>query len=725
MLQRLAIGSLVVLLATVRLAAAAVTDNFVGDPGTAYINIEFSPDGKYAAFLEGTATSWGIAYTGWLAQVDQATGNLVPANGKGHALGSSKLVGVTQFGTDNQGNYLVMLNEEGRIVRIRPNGANPPTIDTVADNTIPETLEKRAFPFLSRNAGSPLQYVTYQVRDEAAGMISQYLVELVSDSANHVLLFSEPYPTDGSQPAAIKSFARWLPGEFLLTHGAYENGCGSPCLTQLKTVQLPTAVYSYVTTDNRDKIDAFPFVSSSNLFSVVSGINGTAQGGLYTYDVAAQLLVYDRDITFDNAQSGLLTPGIAQSFEPFAWGGEDYAVYEAVDTAWTPVNKNLARAYPGEIWVAKLGPPYSTCRVSTVDYPNDPMIPVKRARVDAEALLYDGGNRVALYYHSAIPKDQEEWLGGDLRRIDLGTKADFDSRCQTGTAYPAGDYESPTVPGGLVAAPASTSRINLSWNASTDNVGVAGYKVYRNGVLAGIATTRSYSDSGLTPSTSYAYTVAAYDAQGNTSANSAAVNASTRDDTTPPSVPVGLIATALSSQISLSWNPSTDDVRVIHYKILRCYNPTNCTPATRVGSPTSTSFIDSNVMIGVAYRYTVSAVDAKGNTSAPSVVATAKIPDTIPPSVPTGLTAAAVSFRRIDLSWTASTDNVGVTSYRVERCLGATCTNFTEVATRTGTSFPSNGLAANTTYRYRVRAVDAAMNFSSYSTIVVATTPRR
>jgi fibronectin type 3 domain-containing protein len=725
MIQRLAIGSLVLLLSTVRLAAGAVTDNFVGDPATAYINIEFSPDGKYAAFLEGTATSWGIAYTGWLAQVDQATGNLVPANGKGHALGSSKLAGITQFGMDNQGTYLVMLNEEGRIVRIRPNGANPPTISIVADNTNPETLAKRAFPFPSRNAGSPLQYVTYQVRDEAAGTISQYLVELVSDSANHMLLFSEPYPADGSQPAAIKSFARWLPGQFLLTHGAREEGCGNPCLTQLKAVQPQAGTSSYVTTDNRDKIDAFPFMSSASLFSVLSGINGTAQGGLYTYDAATQLLVYDRDITFDNAQSSLRTPGIAQSFEPFTWGGEDYAVYEVVDTAWTPVNKNLARAYPGEIWVARLGPPYSTCRVSTIDYPNDPMIPVKRARIDAEALLYDGGNRVALYYHSAIPKDQEEFLGSDLRRIELGAKADFDSQCQMGTAYPAGDYEAPTVPGGLVAAPVSTSRINLSWDASTDNVGVAGYKIYRNGLLAGIATTRSYSDSGLAPSTTYAYTVAAYDAQGNTSANSAVVNASTRDDTTPPSVPVGLTATALSASISLSWSPSTDDVGVIFYKILRCQNPANCTPATQVGSPASTSFIDSKVISGVTYRYTVSAVDAKGNTSAPSGVASAKIPDTSPPSAPTGLTATAVSSRRIDLSWTASTDNAGVPSYRVERCRGADCTNFTEIATRTGTSFPNSGLAANTTYRYRVRAVDAAMNFSGYSNIVVATTPRR
>ena len=78
---------------------------------------------------------------------------------------------------------------------------------------------------------------------------------------------------------------------------------------------------------------------------------------------------------------------------------------------------------------------------------------------------------------------------------------------------------------------------------------------------------------------------------------------------------------------------------------------------------------------------------------------------------------------QIDLSWTASTDNVGVTGYRVERCQGASCTNFAQVATPTATSFSDTGLAPSTTYRYQVRAVDAAGNLSGYSSIATATTP--
>jgi hypothetical protein len=96
--------------------------------------------------------------------------------------------------------------------------------------------------------------------------------------------------------------------------------------------------------------------------------------------------------------------------------------------------------------------------------------------------------------------------------------------------------------------------------------------------------------------------------------------------------------------------------------------------------------------------------------------------DTTAPSAPSNLTASAISSSQINLSWTASTDNVGVTGYRVERCAGSTCTAFTQVGTPTGTSFSNTGLTAATTYRFRVRAADAAENFSGYSAIVAATT---
>ena len=96
--------------------------------------------------------------------------------------------------------------------------------------------------------------------------------------------------------------------------------------------------------------------------------------------------------------------------------------------------------------------------------------------------------------------------------------------------------------------------------------------------------------------------------------------------------------------------------------------------------------------------------------------------DTVAPSAPAGLNATVVSTNQINLSWTASTDNVGVTGYRVERCQGAGCASFAQIATSTGTSFSDTGLAAATSYSYRVRAADAAGNLSAYSNVASAAT---
>ena len=77
----------------------------------------------------------------------------------------------------------------------------------------------------------------------------------------------------------------------------------------------------------------------------------------------------------------------------------------------------------------------------------------------------------------------------------------------------------------------------------------------------------------------------------------------------------------------------------------------------------------------------------------------------------------------VNLSWTAATDNVAVTGYRVERCQGAGCSVFTEIAQPTGTTFSDPGRSASTSYSYRVRAIDAATNLGPYSATATATTP--
>jgi endoglucanase len=91
-----------------------------------------------------------------------------------------------------------------------------------------------------------------------------------------------------------------------------------------------------------------------------------------------------------------------------------------------------------------------------------------------------------------------------------------------------GDSTPPTAPTNLAATTTTATSVSLSWTASTDNVGVTGYDVYRGGVLAGTASGTTFTDSGLTPSTAYTYTVKAFDAAGNLSPASAAVTATTQ-----------------------------------------------------------------------------------------------------------------------------------------------------------------------------------------------------
>ncbi len=193
----------------------------------------------------------------------------------------------------------------------------------------------------------------------------------------------------------------------------------------------------------------------------------------------------------------------------------------------------------------------------------------------------------------------------------------------SGTPPPA-DTTAPTTPTNLSATAVSSSQINLSWAASTDAVGVAGYKIYRNGSLltSTNSTLTTYSDSGLSAATNYSYTVAAYDAAGNNSSQSSSASATTQSapvsDTTAPTVPTNLSASAVSSSaINLSWSASTDAVGVAGYKIYR-----NGSLLTTTNS-TATTYSDSGLSASTSYSYTVSAYDAAGNNSSQSSSASA------------------------------------------------------------------------------------------------------
>ena len=185
------------------------------------------------------------------------------------------------------------------------------------------------------------------------------------------------------------------------------------------------------------------------------------------------------------------------------------------------------------------------------------------------------------------------------------------------TTPAAPDTTPPSIPVGLIASPVSASQINITWSASTDNVGVAGYKVFRNSIQIAATATTSYSDGGLTANTTYSYAVAAFDPSGNLSGLSATVTAKTlAPDTQPPTIPSNLAAAAVSSsQINLSWTASTDNVGVTGYKVYR--------NSAQIASTSTTSYSDTGLSATTTYNYSVAAFDAAGNVSSLSQVATA------------------------------------------------------------------------------------------------------
>jgi chitodextrinase len=269
---------------------------------------------------------------------------------------------------------------------------------------------------------------------------------------------------------------------------------------------------------------------------------------------------------------------------------------------------------------------------------------------------------------------------------------------------PAPETPQPVVSGPLMPPTAvkvtqrTESSLHLTWEEPADKSSIRGYEVLRNGRL--IARTRNdfYNDQNLQPDTRYTYTVRSYDENRKTSAPSTPLTESTLKDTQAPSVPEDIKLTSVKQGVMVRWTASKDNVNVWGYEIYR--------NGKKVGTSKSTSFVDTFEGDGT-FDYTVRAFDRSKNYSHHSQKATITIVDSTPPSVPSNIVAS----RHIDsirLSWTASTDNRGVTSYEIYR-------DGHKIGTTSSTTFTDEGLKPETTYSYTIRAIDGANNASKFS----------
>jgi chitodextrinase len=182
-----------------------------------------------------------------------------------------------------------------------------------------------------------------------------------------------------------------------------------------------------------------------------------------------------------------------------------------------------------------------------------------------------------------------------------------------GGTPPPPDTTAPSAPGGLAKTSSTPTTIGLSWSPSTDNVGVTGYGLYRNGSAAGSSSGTTASIAGLACGTSYTLAVDAYDAAGNRSGKSS-ITASTSacTDSTPPTAPSGLAQSgSTQTSVTLSWNASTDAGGVAGYGVYK--------NGTIAGTTASTSYTISGLACGTSTTVAVDAYDAAGNRSGQTV----------------------------------------------------------------------------------------------------------
>ncbi|MDC1161958.1 GEVED domain-containing protein [Tenacibaculum sp.] len=337
------------------------------------------------------------------------------------------------------------------------------------------------------------------------------------------------------------------------------------------------------------------------------------------------------------------------------------------------------------------------------------------------------------------------------------------------------DTQAPTVPSNLTTSNITSSGLVLNWTASTDNVGVTGYDVYRANTILGTAIGTTYNVTGLTANTSYTFSVRAKDAAGNQSATSATVNATTTGTTNPSPTYCESKSTRTSGEfiskvvIGTINNTSTRGTNGYQDHTSKSTNLVKNSSSTIAITPdwAGTSTYDEGYAVWIDYNqdgdfadsgekvftkvkskdnpatgsFTVPNTATLGNTRMRIIMEYNVVPDnscdtsvnygevedytvnitgggtvdTQAPTAPSNLSASGVAQTSLTLNWGAATDNVGVTGYDVYR-------SNTKLITVTGTTYNVTGLTASTGYTFSVKAKDAAGNESVASNVINVTT---
>ena len=288
------------------------------------------------------------------------------------------------------------------------------------------------------------------------------------------------------------------------------------------------------------------------------------------------------------------------------------------------------------------------------------------------------------------------------------------------------DTEAPTAPTNVRVENITENSADISWEASTDNVGVVAYEIYNGDVLLNTITEgTSIRLNELIAEIEYNLSIKAVDAAGNRS-EAGTISFKTEEikpevDTEAPTAPTNIkVENITENSVDISWEASTDNVGVVAYEI---YNGDKLLITVK----DKTSVKISDLKDGTKYDLSIKAVDAAGNKSEAGTVSfkTEEVKqevDTEAPTAPKDVKVEKITENSVYISWKESTDNVGVVAYEIyngDKLL---------VTVKDKASVKISNLKASTKYNLSIKAVDAEGNKSeavniSFTTKKISTTP--
>lgn len=309
---------------------AVSAETAVGDPFTSYINPEFTIDGKYMVWFEptGSITPEGDREgTVWHCGIDQETGELIPADGKGFSAFTSTIYKRANTGYDLSGPCYVGADPEGNLKLVRISGN---TTGIVTDlPTSPDADRRGIFP--SKNANSDELYVFWFKANPgphpgAASYVEVRFITL-SNPTNEVLVEREERNPDNPTWAALDlAVPRWFNGLNEFTFGFPKNGTNEV----KKVTVFPNGSFQEVEITNAgfNHFDPSPYYFKGKRY-IMPGLDGTAQVQVYREQMGSSL--FSPFLTLTPTGSSLINPCRALSNEPFTLNDRFYTTFQISD----------------------------------------------------------------------------------------------------------------------------------------------------------------------------------------------------------------------------------------------------------------------------------------------------------------------------------------------------------------------------------------------------------